>query len=228
MGYPPPDTEEVEKIPADVLKPLWFAQWELVAIACTWDVLQDIFGAEDSSNLLSRASNYGFREIQDALIEKCILGLARLMDREGEGARRTLSLQGLHRAMQDQGHDALAASVCRSLSEEDADGRSLKEMRNKVLAHNDWGTGVGMVEHPEVKFRYIQSRIECWQELVNEVRAYFGVKRFCYELTMGADASGILESLRVLKQFRELRKQLWLMEMPDAELRQKMMAIRPR
>ena len=101
-------------------------------------------------------------------------------------------------------------------------------MRHKSLAHADRALALGKIEQPEVKYDDIWDVFELAGSLVNQVREHFGAVHWEYDWVIGADSSGIINSLRTLDEFRTLRNEVVRdQKLSNEEIRRRLNEIDP-
>lgn len=227
MNYPDPDVEELTNIPKPIREQLLHNQWTLVDVSSTWDLIDQIYGEKENVALLRRASAYGYDVIYHVLWEHCILAISRLADPPQIAGKRNLTLLSLQKEVEIYADTALLDKTNIPFKELLALVAGCKQFRHKILAHNDYKTALGQAEQPHVKVREISDFISRASGLISSMRDHFGVRHFCFDMIVGADATGIVKSLQALEQFRKLRNDVVRSNLPDLELRKRLQQIRP-
>lgn len=126
---------------------------------CKWEMYVELFGhSPERVEFLNRTAPGFFHAIQSALLDDTLMHIARLTDPAASAGKANLtimSLPGLVDSVRDKGH---VAPACRSaMSKADF----CRELRNKVLAHNDLDVALGRSPRPLAA----ASRMKVWAAL---------------------------------------------------------------
>ncbi|MEO0531725.1 MAG: hypothetical protein AAF266_14290 [Planctomycetota bacterium] len=226
MPYPEADADETDRVPPAILEQLHHVQWELVQATSTYTVLEDIYPDDEGViELLRRCSPVAFSTIYDALMERYILGISRLLDPPRTGRAKNLSLFGLADSLRKEDHIDLSDRIDSQLSKLTTAKAAVQSFRNQVLAHNDRSTNAILQSHPGVKYRQLSEIRTVGETVVNDVRSEFGVIHFCFDMLVGCDATGIVRSLKHLERFREVRDEARNFSVPCDDVRRRLLEL---
>jgi len=189
---------------------------QVIALNAEWHIYQQLFENEEDWQLLVQSSAYGWAVLHDALVERCIFRITRLIDRD----KRTVSIPNLIRIARKEGVCDLGKALDADVDALKKGAKKLKKLRNNVLAHHNYDVAIGRRAYPIVSMAMIKSLIGRITDLCQSFRRRFGLDHFAYDMLVGAWADGITASFRRLQRFEELRKQVRRGELSNHELRQ--------
>ena len=109
-----------------------------------WTLAPQLFGSMDRVKLLYRFADVMFNEVKQTLISDVLLRLSQLTDKARMGKKENLGLYRLREVVESL-EPGLAAkldldSMLRSM---EAVCKSIRDMRNRTIAHRDWGSESG-------------------------------------------------------------------------------------
>ena len=177
---------------------------EVIRSHAEWGIQQQLFEKDDDWDLLVRSSAFAWPILHDALVERCILRIARLTDRAATGSSKgnqNLSFERLVRVLATEGHDDLQRKLQADLVELRQFVEPLTSLRHKVLAHSDVDTLLGKRNYPQVSINRVNQILPRIAAMCNTARANFKLPHFHYDWCFGAWAGGILDDLRRLQRF---------------------------
>lgn len=204
-------------------------QNQVVKLHAEWGGYQQLFGDENDWELLVQYSRFAWPILHDALVERCVLLIARLTDKpfsSGSKDKPNLSIAQLIRILRGEGHGGLCDQLDVSLKQIREESEPLVSLRHKVLAHSDLHVTRGEREYPKVSVQLIGSLIPRIAGICQTVRTHFDAGHFHYDWCVGAWAKGIIQSLQRLQQYEELRDRIRRGEPLDVyDLRQALLTV---
>ena len=103
-----------------------------------WWTYRTLFGhSEDRLKLLQEYTSHFFRVVHDALLEKVILGIARLQDPSKSCGRDNHSCEYFVNECEKHGLQNLAALLSDALADARASAKKITQYRHKRVAHRD-------------------------------------------------------------------------------------------
>ncbi|MEX2317339.1 MAG: hypothetical protein WD669_09325 [Pirellulales bacterium] len=212
------------ELPGELGKVFVEIENQVIALHAEWGVWRQLFEHEGDWRLLVQTSAYGWPVLHDALVERCILRMARLTDRaatHNSPEKQNLSFAYLRSVLKSEGHDELSRLLTMKLDEMKDLAHPLIALRHKVLAHADLEVSLGKREYPNVTINRISDLVPRVADFCQAIRVHCGLVHFYYDWCVGAWARGIVDSLQKLQRFNELRDRIRNMEVLDVyQLRQ--------
>jgi hypothetical protein len=193
-----------QELPGDLGKVFLAIENQVISLNAEWNAYEQLFAAEDDWRMLVRSSPFGWTLIHDAIVERCILRITRIV----ESGKRRMTFIHVIEILKSLQHNDLVKSLHVQLVSIKAKVVPLKELRDKVLAHSDRGVGTGEVSYPVVSLGMIRDLMPEIAQFCQSVRSHFGLSPFAYDWCLGAWAGGIVEDQRMIQQFRDLKRRL--------------------
>ena len=162
------------KAMGDELGELHFALWKYTALLFQrWTQFRDLFCVKrERIDLLNRAAPHFFGTTEDALYEAIVLQIARMFDpaktKVSKTVNKNLSLAAIEKIETDP-------VVAQAIREAKAKEHIIRELRNKVLAHNDLDVALGRAPRPAAPdCKPLQEVLDAVAAVLNAVSARHG------------------------------------------------------
>lgn len=170
----------MSKMPASVaavhngLKPL------VITAHGRWTLALQLFGTMDRVKLLYDLADVLFDQVKQTLISDVVLKLSQLTDKAMMGKNENLSLHRL-REVVESNEPGLAAklqldSMLRSM---ETACKGIREMRNRTIAHRDWGRRVEAT--PMTNKEEIDQALDLAERIMNAVHRHYENTAIRYE-----------------------------------------------
>jgi hypothetical protein len=182
-----------------------------------WKIHEQLFGSgQKRLDLLMRTSPNFFAIIQETLLISIQLTISKLGDPAKSGKFDNMTLAKL--VAQVQEHDMEGDVGKKSIFNADIDTRlvefgtasdKVRERRNKLLAHLDYGTALNLHPMPitGVTRKEIEAALSALRTLVREVEDYVGESPTAYQnVVLTWDGDLLISSLKHAQRYLELEK----------------------
>lgn len=174
-------TEIVSKLPQPLADMYWrFSNqysWTLVK----WQEFEELFNTPEQVDLLNRAAPAFFASLQTILFLDLVMEIGRFTDPAEMGFFRNLSLAQLEKAVPD---DIVRAGLAVHRAVAEAKCKPVRDYRNKVPAHFDLDTALGVKNEPPVSGRDLRESLESIAPFLNEIEQHYGLGPCAYEHTI--------------------------------------------
>lgn len=131
----------------------WAVYEDFVVLKLEWRIFSELFRAyEERIDVLNRASGTTALVLQNALRERVIVKLCRLMDPARQGKNKNASLEALFQSTEISEH---AINI---LTDARADADHFRDLRNKSIAHRDMGHATLETAFSGVSYQDIDQR----------------------------------------------------------------------
>jgi hypothetical protein len=213
MGSIPSDIDEI-------YTPLFHQVSHLHA---KWEIFCQLYASgNEIIELLNFSSGGFFRVCQDVMAYDTLLNITRLTDpkqtRMGKNVRENLTLERLASSIDGGQFPKLKDDIERLLADSMNKCDFARELRNKLIAHNDLSTNLhhrAALISTATK-RNIEDALESIRHVMNSVSSYFNGGIVVYQVaSMNSDGNTLIVRLRQAKLYCE---QLWELQLsPDSE-----------
>lgn len=189
-----------------------------------WKLVVQLFGSQESVDILNKSAGFAIRAIQDALIDGVILRITKLTDpASSSGGRfKNLSLEKLiERLESDTDTDA---SLIDGLRKQLQRIRSLTEdlclIRNKRVAHRDQAYAIDHNQIlPGITRQSIEKSLKLIRCFMHEIQRSNGFEGTVYDLVeLGRDGDHLLFHLLCGDKFLTLHQNAQLGKLTDGEI----------
>jgi len=196
-----PLSEESEK----VFDALWKHITELHA---EWKSLLQLFGVSQAqSDFLNKFAGAFFDTVYRTLIRDILLGISRLTDPLSTARRDNLVLERLATLPEVQEDSALSSKVAAKLSEVKAKATSIRDYRNKYLAHLDLEASLGSGSDvlPGIRRQDIDAVLDGFADLFNLIeQALRGSTVMFNEVAINGGPESLLRHLEDAQSWKGL------------------------
>jgi hypothetical protein len=184
------------KMPASVAK-IHSALIPIVFTAhCRWKLTMQLYGPMDRVKLLYDVADHLFDQVKQTLISDVVLKLCQLTDGAKTGAHENLSLYRL-RDVVETVEAGLAAKLKLDamLQEMSEVCKGIREMRNRLIAHRDWGRRA--MPTPVTNKDEIEEALRLTSQIMNAVQLHYDNGTSVYEPYPGsADGDRLISYLQ--------------------------------
>jgi hypothetical protein len=163
---------------------------------CRWKLTVQLFGSIDRVKLLYDLADHLFDQVKQTLISDVVLKLCQLTDGPRTGSHENLSLYRL-RDVVDVDEPGLAAklNLDTMLHEMCQFCLNIREMRNRLIAHRDWGRRA--MPSPVTNKDEIEQALNLTSQIMNAVQLHFDNGTSIYEPYPGsADGDRLISHLQ--------------------------------
>lgn len=144
-----------------------------------------------------------FALIQDLLLHDVLLRLCKLTDDMGAGPRTNLVLERVLEQAESWLTPAQFSEAKAKFGELRAAVKSLKEWRNKLIAHEDEQTAMGIRQLPAVRFAEISAAVDACEQILTAVDPNAEHTQFMYRHMISAgDGNSLIQVLRFAQAWR--------------------------
>lgn len=179
---------------------------DILSIRASWDKFLQLYGSEESVELLNYFSGKCFGFFQKSLNDSIILSILRLLDPYRQGKNSNLTLEVLVIEHKDTIIDSKLQTIYKKLNEE---SESLREYRNKKLAHQDHVTKLEDKTFLSIGKVIIENIFDLFQEFMNEIELCNGLTKYNYKsiiFDINADCKNLLFKIEDYKRMKEFNK----------------------
>lgn len=174
--------EIVAKVPQPLADMYWRFSNQYCWTLVKWQEFQELFKTPEQVDLLNCAAPAFFASLQKILFLDLVMEIGRFTDPAEMGSFRNLSLAQLEEAVPD---DTVRASLAVHRAAAEVKCQPVRDYRNKVPAHFDLDTALGVKNEPPVSRRDLRESLESIAPFLNEVEQHYGVGPCAYEHTIG-------------------------------------------
>lgn len=181
-----------------------------------WNLLDDLFSAETTTDVLDQCAPAAFQAIFRAFVDLVIVGITRLAT---DNDSRTLTLANLERAYRGTELGDKLAEKLKSLREQ---VKPLKLHRDKRIAHHDAdvagspSAGMHPRQLPAVTKKEIEDALREARAFMNEIsRERDGTVVYYERILSIGDGTQIVQFLRDGIRLHELRRRAWTGSSPE-------------
>ena len=168
----------VEKMGNELGPVFHHCRQKFIATTRVWDIYCVLFGNRERVDLLNRSSGFVAMHLHWQFLGGTILGLLRLLDPPATMGKPNLTLQSLPNLVSDELSSDVADRVKSLLNS----CNGLKKVRDKILAHNDFGRATGDDEPLEIESRKVISEIIHVQAIIERATYSQLLKMSCNKL----------------------------------------------
>ena len=179
---------------------------DILSIRASWDKFLQLYGSKESVELLNYFSGKCFGFFQKSLNDSIILSILRLLDPHRQGKNSNLTLEIFVIEYKDTTIDSKLQTIYKKLNKE---SESLREYRNKKLAHQDHVTKLEDKTFLSTGKVIIENIFDLFQEFMNEIELCNGLKKYDYksiEFVINADCKSLLFKIEDYKRIKESTK----------------------
>jgi AbiU2 len=175
-----------------------------------WLIFEQLFAAgEERVELLNEFAPIFFRLCQDSFSDNVILSIARLTDPPKSMGKDTLSFEQLISKVDPTKYPNLRSTLSQQCADLKACCKSIRDVRNRRLAHNDLHIALGSHSNllPDILKDEIDDVLRRIRELMNTVWVYFNPdSELGYDVVMPNDGEAIILALEKAKKYREISR----------------------
>lgn len=180
---------------------------DISSIRASWDKFLQLYGSEESVALLNYFSGQCFGFFQKSLNDSIILSILRLLDPYKQGKNNiNLTLETLVIEHKDTRIDSKLQTIYSNLKEK---SESLKEYRNKKLAHQDHVTKLEDTTFLSIGKVIIENIFDLFQEFMNEIEDCNEITKCNYKsmiFDINADCKSLLFKIEDYKKMKEFNR----------------------
>jgi hypothetical protein len=201
-----------KKIPSEIDE-IYIALFHQVShLHAKWGIFCQLYASGiEVVNLLNSSAAGFFRVCQDVLAYDILLTISRLIDpkqtRLGKNSvKDNLSLERLVSSIDGAKFPKLKDEIEQLLTESKNKCGFVKDLRNKLIAHNDLSTKLKSEVNPlpMPTKQNIEDALESIRDVMNAVPSYFENTTVAYQLaSMPSDGNTLIARLRHAKMYRE-------------------------
>lgn len=177
---------------------------DILSIRASWEKFLQLFGSEESVELLNFFSGQCFGFFQKSLNDSIVLSILRLLDPYKQGKSNiNLTLETLVVEHKDTRIDSKLQTIYSKLKEE---SESLREYRNKKLAHQDHVTKLEDKTFLSIGKVIIENIFDLFQEFMNEIEDCNGITKCNYKsmiFDINVDCKSLLFKIEDYKRMKE-------------------------
>jgi hypothetical protein len=163
---------------------------------CRWKLTVQLYGSMDRVKLLYDLADHLFDQVKQTLISDVVLKLCQLTDGARMGSYENLSLYRL-RDMVEAEEKGLATKLDLDtmLNEMSQVSQSIREMRNRLIAHRDWGRRA--TPSPVTNKNEIEQALSPTSRIMNAVQLHYDNGTSIYDPYPGsADGDRLISHLQ--------------------------------
>lgn len=189
---------------------------EVCRLSAVWSVFGQLFdGTAENVALWNRAGGGAAQDIHDSMVEKVLMHLARLTDKD----TRTLSITYLIDNLEAQFDDEFRADLRDRLAKIKSSLESIKVHRDKRLAHLDRDSTLGDFTLPSINGSHVDQALVQIHELFQQLWLTHLGCEFGYDsIVTTGNGDQLLACLRLGLRFHELQNLARLGKISDAEM----------
>lgn len=177
---------------------------DISSIRASWEKFLQLFGSEESLELLNFFSGKCFGFFQKSLNDSIVLSILRLLDPHKQGKNNiNLTIETLVIEYKDTRIGLKLQTIYSKLKEE---SESLREYRNKKLAHQDYDTKLEDITSLFVGKEVIEDIFVLFQEFMNEIEDCNGITKYDYKsikFDINVDCKSLLFKIEDYKRIKE-------------------------
>ena len=194
--------EVVAKVPQPLADMYWRFSNEYCWAVIKWQEYDELFGSPQHYELFNRAAPAFFKSLYRILFGDLVMDIGRFTDPAEMGSFRNLSLAQLEQTVPDA---TVRAALCALRGTAEAKCKPVRDYRNKVPAHFDMETALGVKQEPPVCRRDLREALESIAPFLNEIERHYGVGPCAYEHTIGP-LGGVTVLVRRLEKGLEMER----------------------
>ena len=185
-------------------------QTNVTHLHLNWKNYRSLFGTSpERIDLLNWAASTFFGLLDGILLHDVVLAIARLTDRPRTAGKDNASFGRLLEMLTPHIDVALANELRSELDDLQAHCETVRQMRNRLLAHDDLATVLRY--HPDplpgVSRAYIEEVLEKVRNLVSSIEEHFLGTRASHELVISAnDAESLVFALESAREHEKCRQ----------------------
>jgi len=174
---------------------------EVVQLHVVWQQYRQLFGTDhETVELLNRTAGLFFKIVQDQIWDSVLLGISRLTDPPGSGARTNLTLRSLPLLLTDPALKFKVEALC-EIALERAD--FARQHRNKRIAHQDHRYSIDRASHElsGISRELVEAMLASIRDVMNCLDQHFRDTTVFYEgFIDDTDARVLVAKLRKLER----------------------------
>lgn len=194
--------EIVAKVPQPLADMYWRFSNEYCLSLIKWQEYDELFGSPDHYDLFNRAAPAFFNSMYRILFTDLVMDLGRFTDPAEMGSSRNLSLAQLEKAVPD---DTVRDKLATLRAAAETRCQPVRAYRNKVPAHFDMDTALGVKTEPPVSRRDLRESLESITPFLNEIEQHYGIGPCAYAHTIGP-LGGVSVLVRRLEKGLEMER----------------------
>jgi hypothetical protein len=195
---------------------------DVTRVHAYWKLIAQLFGSQESVDILNRAAGFAIRAMQDALTDSIILRITKLTDpASSQGGRfQNLSLENLINNLPSDADASLIDALRTQLQHIQSATENFRLVRHKRLAHRDTAYAIDSTQAlPGVPRQSIEDSFELIRNFMHEIQGFYGFERTAYPLVeLGRDGDHLLFHLLCGDKFLDLHENAQLGKLTDAEI----------
>ena len=169
----------------DGLQPLYDSlSNELVWIHAKWQLYRQLFAtSQEDVDLLNRTAPFFFRVLQQTLFEDMLISICRLADPSRSVGKDNLSLAQLLEQLAPLTPAQLASDLSLLQEEIEARSRTIRDWRNRMIAHSDLSTAMQVSEAvlPGISRQDVEAVLSPMRRLMNQISGVYSDSGTAYE-----------------------------------------------
>lgn len=172
---------------------------DLAWINAKWRLYMDLFGTQDSTDLLSCVAPGAFQLIEEAIRTDLTMSLCRLSDPSETGSMQNLSMARIAKRFDHvPGLKELREKFDRACS-------PMKTIRNKQVGHNDLNTALNPNDHPVpgICRGDVEAILGLAERILNTMIRSVTDTTYCFDLRVIGDGKALLHALRIAEQVNQ-------------------------
>lgn len=194
---------------------------DVTRLHANWKLILQLFGSQESVDILNQSAGFAIRTIQDSLTDGVILRIAKLTDPAKTGRLENLSLASLIEHLPSD--PPVAKLRDRLATQLDSIGTAvdgMRTIRNKRIAHRDHASAIDPNEIiPGVPLSAIEESIRLIREFMHDIQGHYGFGGTVYDMVeLGRDGDHLLFRLQCGHKFIDLNAGFQLRQMSDSDV----------
>lgn len=183
---------------------------EIVWLHGRWIIFEQLYASSpERINFLNGIAAAYFRITQDVFVDDILMYIGRLTDHPEFGRNKRLSLGQIPAKLDEEKYPELIEQLEAQLKNIKTLSRTIRDHRNKKLAHLDINVALRQVSPLEpVTFDAIQKTLEAIRKFMNECELYFLDSQTAYEaFSMKSDGQTLVNKLKKSVAYEELEEE---------------------
>jgi hypothetical protein len=180
---------------------------ELTWINAKWQIYLQFYGTKkEDLDLINRMSPTLFRIIQDTLVDDLILSISRLTDppftKLGKKTRENLTFSRLFQEIDSKKHPHLLTKLQTLLDRLQLSCESMREQRNKRIAHTDLDTKLNANLLPAVTRSMLEEALKLCSDIMNAISIEFRDTQIAFDhVVLNDDGNTLLLHLQMAEAY---------------------------
>ena len=144
-------------------------EMEFAQIKYRWRIHSELFGSDETVNLLNRCGGEVFGLTQNLMIYDTLAALCRLCDPPKSMGKENNSIYSQYEKQKSNLSSADIHEIDSYLSSLETDMTNIRTLRNKSMSHNDLGVAENSAKLPDVTYAQIESILNKIVKILNKI-----------------------------------------------------------